>query len=1841
MTATIDILRGELERLFSLEEMTGMSRTLLGLDPEDVGGITAKGSFARALTERCVDGDRIEALVDVILVSRSEVDPRVRDIAALLGTDDLPPGAKLGSFTIDRKVASTDLGVQYVAKRDGKQFTLKTLRREAARDKRAVHRFLTANRLVSTVVSEGLPKDLEAGEASDGVYYVAYEYLDATPLSARLARTGPSHINELKTLFRGILEPLAALHKAQLTHGDLKLDHVLLARPVTAASLAPGSSRDGVSGSLDGVRVVLIDFGGDRLRPRLAHGNTANGGFGFLAVYGSPKTIAPEQVRGRPSDARTDVYAFGSMAYELLSGKPVFVSDSPADAAFSHLAKIPEAPSSKAPRGWITKEIDDWVLSMLDKNPASRPKDAGALLDALERLGRTAKTQPGATKIAPEKVDSLLDMLTAAPDDSEAAIALEKAVDEGADATRVATAFANAAAQMTVDDEDGDARETKKALLYRAARIFDGAAQDKAQAEKIYGEIVELDPADEIATIALEEVRRALGKYEEIVETLLSRSENAEPGAARARILAEIGRLYASELDDPEQALVAFAQAVCELPTDDEYASEVERVAAGKTTRWNEVLTTMTDAVKGNDLSTSDRDALLERIAHWYDSKLGRADLALMAYQQILASDPASDLALEGLTNIYRRAQQWPELAQVLLRRADAAATTPRSRDLRTEAAELFETRLNDAARAQKLYDAVLAEDPGHVRAGDALARIAEKNGDFAKLATLYESRMQARRGDERLEALVKLAEVYEDHLDDLAQATQKYEELLAADPTNLTGLKGLDRIYNRGGRYRELLDILARQIAAAATPRQKINLYERIASLHDEEFLDHAKAAEAREAILALDAGNDSALTALARHYRALSRWEDLVKLYDTHAAATGDEHRRVELFVARARVLAEQIGSPERATRAYDQILELAPGHAGALEALARLRELSGDSHAALSAVETLAGKATTPEGKADQWVRAAKLLEGRGDRDGAIERYKLALEANPKDVAASAALRDAFAQRGDHASAVSLIERELTVVEGDLAKARLLAELAKIHKGPIHDDAKAEKFAKRALELDASNLEAQLVLSDLAFEAARFIEAAKSYEALVGRVGALSKEDASRTLVRYVESVGKSTTPSPAVSQAALSQSGELPSSASLSSPPSGPLSGRGSIAPPQSVYPPGNPRLSSAVEALERLVPDDVYALVKVAKVVLDHGDATTARKTYENIISKQAANLSATEKGEVFYGLGESLRRLGELDAAIEPLQQAANFDGTSPLPLRGLARVYEEKQNWSEVIRVKKRRLDVASGQERFDLLIEIGDVYLQKLSDKALASKTYVAALEEKPDDRKLLTRLMQLYSEEKDWAKLVEVVLRLADFVEDKKQRAKYMHTAAAVAARQMGERDQAIAYYDRALELDPTLGKALEEAIELRRNKHDHDGVERLLKMQLDQAKDAQDREKLREILDQLGELYQKFLNEPEMAIDAYEAAQAFDPENKQRGETLAELYASDVGQYLDKAVKSQAQILKRNPYRVESYKLLRRLYTEAKKADKAWCMCQALSVLNLAEPDEERFYKRHRTDSAAPAQAALDDADWGRLAHADQDVLLTRIFAVIQPVIIRARTQPLEQTGYDMRYAIDLSLHPYPISQTLYYAAGVLGMQAPLVFQNPNDPGGLGFVHAHQPAIVLGRAAFETQVSPQALSFIGGRHLAYFRPGYYVRHLVPTGTGLKAWLFAAIKLSVPQFPVAPDLQGQVTEAMASMNQDFDGVGRERLASLVSKLLQAGGALDLKRWVSSVDLTVDRAGMLLAHDLQTSTEGIRATDDSSSVAVKERMKEAVLFGVSEEYFAIREKLLIAIDS
>jgi len=913
-----------------------MSRRFLSLNPEEVGGASAKASFAKALALRCVEADRIDALIDVLLSSRQHVDPRVRDASSLYGREEIAPGGRLGSFTVVRKLGEGPLSIVYLARRDDVSSVLKVLRREVSRDRRAVQRLLTANRMVAALESPGLPEGLEAGEA-DGFYYLRYLYVDAQPLSARFARTGPSPIGDLRPILRGILEPLATLHRARMAHGDLKLENVLVSR------------------EQGDPRVTLIDFGMDRLRQGAAF---ENGRSGVLAVFGSPKTIAPEQVRGQRAAPATDIYAFGALLYELLTGKPVFPFETETDAAFAHMTKIADPPSVRGPRGFIGRDVDAFVLSLLAKNPDKRPKDASSLLDAIDSLGRgTQSVRPHVPAFPDDELTGLVDALIAAPDDPQASSDLEASLERGADAAQVAEAFEVAARGVDDDGADEQFREVKKTLLRHAARTFELAVGDRERAERVYRSIVELDPTDRGAQMDLETVRKSLGRYAEVVESLISRSEAAAPGEDRSRIFAEIGHLCAGVMDDPDQGILAYARALCETPMKVDLAGEIEHLAEDKAPLWNEVLATVTEGIQSELLSSVEKNKLLAYAGRWYEQKLGRADLAQMAYRQILATDSGSEEAHEGLTRICRKAQQWPELVAALTARAEAEGATPRARELRTEAAELLELSLNDAPRAAALYGSVLDEDPGHEKASRGMARLAEARGDYAAVAKVFERRAETESGRAKAESLVLAGEAYEQQLEDLTAAEERYRAALSIEPDDGRARKGLDRIYNRVGRYGELLENLELQLNSASTPRQKANVYERMAGLYEEEFLDHARAAECLGQVLSLDSTNESALSKLPRLCRALADWEALEKIYDARARVAVDDEQRVDFLMQRARVLVDNVGSPERAARVFEQVLGFNPNHMGALEALARLREQAGEAQAALKAIETLA--------------------------------------------------------------------------------------------------------------------------------------------------------------------------------------------------------------------------------------------------------------------------------------------------------------------------------------------------------------------------------------------------------------------------------------------------------------------------------------------------------------------------------------------------------------------------------------------------------------------------------------------------------------------------------------------------------------------------------------------------------------------------------------------------------------------------------------------------------------------------------------------------------------------
>jgi hypothetical protein len=205
--------------------------------------------------------------------------------------------------------------------------------------------------------------------------------------------------------------------------------------------------------------------------------------------------------------------------------------------------------------------------------------------------------------------------------------------------------------------------------------------------------------------------------------------------------------------------------------------------------------------------------------------------------------------------------------------------------------------------------------------------------------------------------------------------------------------------------------------------------------------------------------------------------------------------------------------------------------------------------------------------------------------------------------------------------------------------------------------------------------------------------------------------------------------------------------------------------------------------------------------------------------------------------------------------------------------------------------------------------------------------------------------------------------------------------------------------------------------------------------------------------------------------------------------------------------------------------------------------------------------------------------------------------------------------------------------------LVHAADSTGAPNLPIYRCAHDPGGLSFVFTAPPAIGIGEGA--TAGGPQqALAFVAARQLCYYRPGHFMRQLVPTGTGLRAWLVGAIRSISPRFPAPANMEEPVRQCVEAISQHLTAPQRDTLRSMTQKLLDAAPELDMKAWMAGIDLTADRIGFALSNDLKIANAVVEASpEDAASVSRRDRVRELAGYSVSEAYFELRKRIGIAL--
>jgi len=2013
--SALDLLQGELERLYDLDELLRLSSDLLGFAPATVGGTTSKGAFARSLVGYCVHEDALAALVDAIMLTSGRADAGLRQALRATSNGELSPGTQVGPLKVVKKIGEGGLSIVYLAEAEsGEKAALKVIRPEYAKDRGAVHRFTTVSRVMQQVRTPGLASILGVGQLADARPWVAAELVSGQGLAERLKQQGALHIHDARPIFDGVLAGLIALHKRGLVHGDVKAENVFV---VTRSA---GSGVPEVSG-------VLVDAGAERL---LSRSESKVDATSVLPLIGTAKAMSPEQARGLEPDARSDVYGFGTLLYEVLSGRPPFVGETAIDVIAQHVSVAPEPPSAHARRGWISEALDELVLRALAKDPTERFPDAASVLEALDHVAR----RPGKRRPLDELAfTQLRNTLVREPTNENAADLIEGQARESGAWDRAATVFAEAARTAEAD-------ETKLSLFFRAARIYETELKNPLRSEAMYQQILLLDPGNEIALRGVEAARRHAGDYTGLLEILLDRAERDLPREQRTALLHEIAALYEEKLMDGNNAVVAYTQALVHDPHDARALRAIERLTAGNETRLRDVLTTLSAAceqqhallfgddqvarkqalaeveaakselasvqaqianqaearaelekeeratkkaevgqiearvkeiaaelsvtearrqeavsrvreagavlkekqgahescaqdaettverfermqqqfglaptaeqeeqlsnvgeeaeqlveraskletelaaaqeeltqleaelgeaedqlaevrvryeaadeelsvARGGDLDLveeedaaltlddeeakqladaeerltraerafaryagdeaerdSQRKRELSELVHLYVtmgrmylSRLGRSDYALSCFQRALEVEPDNDSANEALLELYRNSQAYTELSSALLSRAERSGNPVRARDYRAQAAVTLAHKLADEPKARTQLQLVLAEDPAHTLAFETLSNLLEAQSDHSALAELLERRVNALDGEAKLEPRLALAQLYEEHLHDSERAEACYLAATEAAPRRVDAWKGLERIYTEKQNYEGLLSALRAQVELAPTPRQRIALFERIGKLLEEEFVDHQQAAETFERIIAIDAGHENANLALSRLYRHLSRYEDVVTTLTRLAGSAREPKRKVELLLQVVRTFNVDIGSPERAMQVCERILELDPEEPETLSELARLKTTSGDVASAVSAIERLAEAESDATKRAEHYIRAAKLLEEHGDRDGAIGRYKKALDSDRQSLPAVDALRTLYARRGDAQGTIEMLNLAIALTEGDRKRAELYAELGTWRADKLEDEKSAEDAFELALSLDPTCTIAQVGLGRIAFARKEHEQAASYLGAVLGRLDELQRSEAAEVCAFAAESFR------------AIGQ-------------------------------------LDKAVDAYKRArdyAPDDLATNERYASIVRESGDARAAERLYERLYSRFDEELDVSERLRVLRAWGETQLDAGLLPQAIDTFKDALARKSDDEGALKGLTRAYKDSEQYDEVINLLQLRSRLTHDAElRFNLLVETGDVFLEKIKDRDAATQTYVMALDQQPHNRNLLSKLMAVYSDAHDWSRLIEVILRIAEMVDSPEQLAKYYNTAANIAQKELGRYDEAANYYEAALaQLPPESGQAqLDGLVRCLTENQDWERLSRAYETRFARLQEiSAPPAELAALLDARARVLAEHLGRTQEALELYEQAQALEPDNRERREMLTSVYTKEPKRYFARAVAAQRAWLAEDPYRVDSLSALRRIYTSAKRPDESWCLCQALRCLQMADVDEEKFFKKYRLSSLPRARRVLDDELYrAYVAHPLQDPGLTALLAAIAPAVMAVGSQPLTAFGVDPRNFSDPTTDTTPMARMLHHVAEMTGVQLPEVYHCPNDAGGLSFLFAIPPAIGIGMGA-RANGPQQALAFVAARHVSYYRPGNFVRQLVPTGTGLRSWLFAAIRNVSPKFPIPAQMEPVVKECLDAIRTQLTGPQRDTLRSMTQKLLEAAPELDMKRWMAGVDLSADRLGFLLANDLKIANAVIDASPEEVSViGKKDRLRELLAYSVSEPYFELRKALGIAL--
>jgi serine/threonine-protein kinase len=258
-----------------------------------------------------------------------------------------------GRYEVLKKLGEGGMSYVYLAREisTGETVAIKVLSPRLASDKSSVERLRREAGLAMRLDHPNVCRILRLGESEDGLIYLVMPFLKGELLSDREVRGGPMEIAPSVKLLQQMCAGLHHAHELQIVHRDLKPENVMLVKD------------DGANAE----HAVVMDFGLAKERradPAIAK-LTATG-----IILGTPEFMSPEQIRGKPLDARSDIYALGIVAFEMFTGKLPFQGRNAQEMMIARLRSQP--PPIRQFRADVPEVVERALIKALQTNPDDR-----------------------------------------------------------------------------------------------------------------------------------------------------------------------------------------------------------------------------------------------------------------------------------------------------------------------------------------------------------------------------------------------------------------------------------------------------------------------------------------------------------------------------------------------------------------------------------------------------------------------------------------------------------------------------------------------------------------------------------------------------------------------------------------------------------------------------------------------------------------------------------------------------------------------------------------------------------------------------------------------------------------------------------------------------------------------------------------------------------------------------------------------------------------------------------------------------------------------------------------------------------------------------------------------------------------------------------------------------------------------------------------------------------------------------------------------------------------------------------------------------------------------------